>query len=218
MICPKCNKKISDKIPRCPFCGALVNGTGSAAAPLAQKIKKASTVEPKKEPAPAPAETKVPKEKSEASQPSESEQKKPEVNAVKNEPAPAAAAVKPSEEINEPIVAPKASETVHFSEEDEEPEETAAPAQSKKMAASPEIPVMDAEKGYVTDEEVPPGDGKNEGNMDGGEYDYNYDGYYDDVLPVIAKEINKLPVENVLRIVFTGLAIVGIAVILVFII
>lgn len=227
MFCPKCNKKISDKIPRCPFCGAIVNGSGVAAAPLAQKIKKASSVEPKKEPAPVPADTKEQNIKPAAPQPTKNEQKEPgEKAAAKAEnienkataPEPAAASVKISDEIHEPIVVPNTSGSVHFSEEDEEEVETAAPAPSRKKTVPEEMPPMDVAKGYVTDEEVPAGDGKNEGNMDGGEYDYNYDGYYDDVLPVIAKEINKLPVENVLRIVFTVLAIVGIAVMLVFVI
>ena len=34
-------------------------------------------------------------------------------------------------------------------------------------------------------------------------FDTNADGYYDDVLPIMAEEINKLPRENILRIVLT---------------
>ena len=47
-------------------------------------------------------------------------------------------------------------------------------------------------------------------------FDPNADGYYNDVLPVIAQEINKLPVENVLRIVFTVIFVIGIALLFMF--
>ena len=36
------------------------------------------------------------------------------------------------------------------------------------------------------------------------EFDANADGYYDDVIPELAEQINRLPTENVLRIVFTA--------------
>lgn len=48
-----------------------------------------------------------------------------------------------------------------------------------------------------------------------GRYDPNADGYYNDVLPVIAQEINKLPVENMLRILFTVIFVIGIIILLI---
>ena len=48
-----------------------------------------------------------------------------------------------------------------------------------------------------------------------GEWNPNADGYYDDVLPLISEQINKLPVENIMRIVLTVAAVAIIVLILV---
>lgn len=236
MFCPKCNKKISDKIPRCPFCGTLINGDPAAGKgnALSHKLKKpaVNTAEqnPEIDKTSQPADNQAENKQVQTApvQPKNNTGVEEKAVTVASDQSPAAV-TEPEEEIREPIISMQPVATaVHFSEEDDEPEahdisvQKQPQKQTKKpvpiSVPAPDVSMNEEERGYISDEEAEAGDGKNEGNADGGEYDYNYDGYYDDVLPVIAKEINKLPVENVLRIVFTIVAIVGIAAILVFLI
>lgn len=60
-------------------------------------------------------------------------------------------------------------------------------------------------------EEIPK-DSDDEAYEDNG-FDANSDGYYDDVLPELAEQINRLPTENAIRIIFTLLLVIALLII-----
>lgn len=189
MNCPNCGRKIADTMPICPFCGQKIGlldagseQMHSSAARLFNRQANDKKTEEKKE---EPKKV-IQEAKKEVESP-----KSPE-NKGNHSPTLKVDGLKKEE----PTKSPVAKSADEMSEPKKIDEDTAATPLTEQEENGEDID--------VTNDEV-----SSEINND---FNPNADGYYDDVVPAMAEQINKLPVENMMRIgiIVATLVVIGI--------
>ena len=182
--CPKCSRVIPDTGGICPFCGNRIRS----------QERRVNSIFAKSSPDAV---------KKEESLPETSALKKPELSDSRTGEE---SAIKKSGAEEEKSILPKSEK------EDRREESQALPpppeksgslngTESKAPGSSPEsLPRTEtAEEESKASKEPDTPDSEEDEYY----FDTNSDGYYDDVLPIMAEQINRLPAENVLRIVLT---------------
>lgn len=191
MICPGCGKEVDANGGRCPHCGAVLSNGSSVpfAGNQRRGFQKRSAAQ-KQTPAPAQAEEKTP-----------------------------VAVAPPSEEPISEISSPQEpAKPVEIPAVKEEPTKKSIFGRSKKEEASSEkqkksILGRKKKKEFVQEETDTEDLGEvYDPNADG----YYSEGYYDQALPELSSEINKIPTENKMRLVIIAVVILAIVAILFF--
>ena len=218
MNCPSCHKILPDNTGVCPYCGTLLQNAGDSEAPLPKltRLKKMPSLSNDKSSfsnnvAPKPLGTIdqpfiVPEQpiakphnnnvniarpvtpSAPAAAPMRSFQSEPpavsdSANTARTNPISASADIKPiNEDITESVKKEdKAGKKGFFSK----------PLFSSKKGAKSQDSIEDSQAGTPDSAPIE----ENPEDI----YDTNYDGYYDDLIPDLAKQINKIPQENVIK-------------------
>lgn len=201
--CPNCNRPVPINVPRCPYCRSSLAQEPPVDVPKQTSIKNAKlnallhgeayteedilTVPvPKEDPPQIPIEN--------TSTPTAAEH------------APAASASVGQEDAPKQPTDSKSDTSLDINAHEKEKTEKKDRKEKKaffrkKPKTEKAVPPEESTKEYYDEEYEDAG------------FDANSDGYYDDVLPALAEQINRLPTENAIRIVFTLLLVVALLII-----
>ncbi len=186
MNCPNCGRKIADTMPICPFCGhkiGLMEAGSEQMHSSAAKLFNRQTNDKKAE------EKKEEKQDAVQNKTVEAKSSKGTETKVVYSPTLKVDELKKQEEVKPPVA--------------EVTEEKTTPSVTDKDTDAPVTEQEELAENTVSNDN----DMSDEINND---YNPNADGYYDDVVPAMAEQINKLPVENMMRI---GIVVVTLIVI-----
>ena len=223
MNCPSCHKILPDNTSICPYCGTVVKNSNAAEAPLPKltrlkKITPLSSTEDPSDNSTAPGSLGKIEQPVKAPEPPITRLSTAGASTVKPviPPAPVGSSVQPShpERSSTPVrentptftPAPPTVESPAVSPSikggEDKPDEKNEESGKKGFFSKSFFPAKKSKKSQDSPSVVTPAE-----NSDGipvaddseDLYDTNYDGYYDDLIPDLAKQINKIPQENIIK-------------------